>query len=176
MIKMWYVYIHIYVYTPTHTHLDMLTCIYICICVCVLSFSVVSDSAIPWLQLTRLFCPWDFPSKNTGVGCHFLPQGIFTTQRRNRCLLHCRQTLYPQWCSCLVLGICDPQWQEQEGGSRSPTSVLQVSCLKEGMAKGTRISWAATSSSANLSDCILCLRSTWWQIVESLGARTLNFI
>ena len=24
----------------------------------------------------RLFCPWDFPSKNTGVGCHFLLQGI----------------------------------------------------------------------------------------------------
>ena len=20
---------------------------------------------------TRLFCPWDFPGKNTGVGCHF---------------------------------------------------------------------------------------------------------
>ena len=24
----------------------------------------------------RLFCPWDFPSKNTGVGCHFLLPGI----------------------------------------------------------------------------------------------------
>ena len=22
-------------------------------------------------QLTRLFCPWDSPGKNTGVGCHF---------------------------------------------------------------------------------------------------------
>ena len=22
---------------------------------------------------TRLLCPWDFPGKNTGVGCHFLP-------------------------------------------------------------------------------------------------------
>ena len=25
-------------------------------------------------QPTRLFCPWDSPSKNTGVGCHFLLQ------------------------------------------------------------------------------------------------------
>ena len=25
---------------------------------------------------TRLFCPWDFPGKNTGVGCHFLLQEI----------------------------------------------------------------------------------------------------
>ena len=23
----------------------------------------------------RLLCPWDFPGKNTGVGCHFLLQG-----------------------------------------------------------------------------------------------------
>ena len=25
----------------------------------------------------RLLCPWDFPGKKTGVGCHFLFQGIF---------------------------------------------------------------------------------------------------
>ena len=28
------------------------------------------------LQPTRLFCPWDFLGKNTGVGCHFLTQGL----------------------------------------------------------------------------------------------------
>ena len=27
------------------------------------------------LQPTRLLCPWDFPGKNTGVGCHFQLQG-----------------------------------------------------------------------------------------------------
>ena len=27
----------------------------------------------------RLLCQWDFPCKNTGVGCHFLLQGIFLT-------------------------------------------------------------------------------------------------
>ena len=25
-------------------------------------------------------CPWDFPGKGTGVGCHFLLQRIFQTQ------------------------------------------------------------------------------------------------
>ena len=37
--------------------------------------SVVSNSARPqrW-QPTRLHCPWDYPGKNTGVGCHFLLQ------------------------------------------------------------------------------------------------------
>ena len=27
-------------------------------------------------QPTRLPCPWDYPGKNTGVGCHFLLQGM----------------------------------------------------------------------------------------------------
>ena len=37
------------------------------------SRSVVSDSQRPHgLQPNRLLRPWDFPSKSTGVGCHFL--------------------------------------------------------------------------------------------------------
>ena len=35
----------------------------------------------------RLLCPWDSPSKNPGVGCHFLLQGIFPTQGQNPCSL-----------------------------------------------------------------------------------------
>ena len=51
-------------------------------------------------QPTRLLCLWDFlllwdfPGKDTGVGCHFLLQGIFPTQGSNPGLLHCRQILY----------------------------------------------------------------------------------
>ena len=33
-------------------------------------------------------CAWNFPGMNTGVGCHFLLQGIFLTQGSNLCLLH----------------------------------------------------------------------------------------
>ena len=45
------------------------------------SHSVMSDSLRPHgLQPTRLLCPWDFPGKNTGVGCHFLLQEVFLTQ------------------------------------------------------------------------------------------------
>ena len=36
----------------------------------------------------------DSPGKNTGVGCHFLLQGIFPTQGLNPGLLQCRQILY----------------------------------------------------------------------------------
>ena len=31
----------------------------------------------------RLLYTWDSPGKNTGVGCHFLLQGIFLTQGSN---------------------------------------------------------------------------------------------
>ena len=47
------------------------------------------------LYPTRLLHPWDSPGKNTGVGCHFLLQGIFPTEGSNPGLLHCRQMLYP---------------------------------------------------------------------------------
>ena len=36
----------------------------------------------------------DSPGKNTGVGCHFLLQGIFLSQGSNLGLLHYRQILY----------------------------------------------------------------------------------
>jgi len=38
--------------------------------------------------------PWNFPGKSTGVGCHFLLQGIFPTQGSNPGLEYCRQMLY----------------------------------------------------------------------------------
>ena len=57
--------------------------------------TVTSDSsATPWAVATRLLCPWDFPGKNTGVGYHFLLQGIYLTQGLKPGLVHCRQTLY----------------------------------------------------------------------------------
>ena len=37
----------------------------------------------------------DSTGKNSGMGCHFLLQGIFLTQESNPGLLHCRQKLYP---------------------------------------------------------------------------------
>ena len=66
-----------------------------CVHVCMFSHSVVSDSLQHHgLQPARLLCPWDFSGKNTGVGCHFLLQGIFPTQGSNLGFLHCRHILY----------------------------------------------------------------------------------
>ena len=60
--------------------------------VCTLScVSRVRLFATPWMSPARCLCPWDSPGKNTGVGCHFLLQGIFPIQGSNPrllCLLH----------------------------------------------------------------------------------------
>ena len=52
-----------------------------CCCLVAKSCPTLCDPA-------RLLCPWDFPGKNTGVGCHFLLQGIFPTQGLNPSPLH----------------------------------------------------------------------------------------
>ena len=82
-------------------HLNTLVLVHLCSQAlpssCVHACLVIqSDSLQPYrLQPARFFCPWDFPGKNTGVGCHFLLQGIFPTQGLNPCLLHCEADSLP---------------------------------------------------------------------------------
>ena len=85
----------VYIYTHTHTKY---VCIYIAkkvwkcqlpSCVRLLALCSLWDCSPP-----GLFCPWNSPGKNTGVGCRSLLQGVFPMQGSNPGLLHCRQTLY----------------------------------------------------------------------------------
>ena len=79
------------------------------------SCSIMSDSLQPYvLQSVRPLCPWNSPGKNTGVGSHFLLQGIFPTQGSNPGLLHCREILYclsyqgsPWWVDVSVALWCN---------------------------------------------------------------------
>ena len=58
------------------------------VCICTQSFSHVWLSVTPWTAACQSLCAWDFSGKDTGVGCHFLLQGIFLTHGLNSCLLH----------------------------------------------------------------------------------------
>ena len=59
-----------------------------CVCCCMHACSVMSDSLQPHgVGPTKLLCSWNSPGKNTGVGCHFILQGIFPTEGLNPCLL-----------------------------------------------------------------------------------------
>ena len=85
-------------HTQTHDHLS----------ICCVPCTALSTSHVIIYHLTlkenpcdidRLLRPWDPPSKNTAVGCHFLLQGIFPTQRSKpplSHLLHCRWILTPE--------------------------------------------------------------------------------
>ena len=54
----------------------------------------------------------DSPGRNTGMGCHFLLQGIFPTQGLNLYLLNCLQILYQlshqgsPWSSLVIVMFC----------------------------------------------------------------------
>ena len=65
-------------------------CMCVCVCVCVRARSVasiVSDFVIPWTLAHQASLSVGFPIKNTGVGCHYVLQGIFLTQGSNLSLL-----------------------------------------------------------------------------------------
>ena len=105
------------------------------LCVCV-SCSVMSDSATP----RRFLCPWNSPHKNTGVGCHFLLQGTFSTQGLNPDLLHCRQILYspeppgkPLWedIKCSYNSINQNHTQAQEGKGQGRCGAEEDNPIKE---------------------------------------------
>ena len=62
------------------------------VCVCT-QWCLTQQHHGPWgsaaheaLRPMRLRCPWNFPGKNTGVGCQFPLEGISPTQGRNPCL------------------------------------------------------------------------------------------
>ena len=95
----------------------------------------MSDSLGPHgLEPTGLLRPWDFPGKNTEVGCNFLLQGNFPTQGSNLGLLHCRQMLY----HCTRGGIKTiPKKKKCKKAKELSEEVLQIT-VKRREAKGKR--------------------------------------
>ena len=59
------------------------------------SCSVMSVSFVtPWTVAHQASLTMGFPRQNTGMGCHFLLQGIFLTQGWNSSLLYYTWFLY----------------------------------------------------------------------------------
>ena len=82
------------------------------------SLSRVQLFATPWTVAYQAPLSMGFPGKSTGVGCHFLLQGIFLTQGSNPGLLPCRQMLYHlshqgsplEWISPFQTDMCFSNW------------------------------------------------------------------
>ena len=50
------------------------------------------------LQPTRFLCPWQFPGKNIGVGCHLLLHGV----KQDSCADCYSYDIFPAWkCPCV---------------------------------------------------------------------------
>ena len=113
----------------------------------------------PWNVAYQSPQSMEFSSKNTGVGCHFLLQGLFPTQGSNPGLPHCRQTLYPlshqgshhgisvfiKGVSQVALVVKNPSANAGDGGlvsgsGRSPggghSNSFQYSCLENPTDRG----------------------------------------
>ena len=104
---------------------------------CMISRSVMSSSLRPHgLQPARFLCPWNSPGKNTGVGCHFLLQGIFLTQGLNPCLLHLCVFIYinhfavqqksAQHCGSNTIKKCNPQKKKKSGRSGEKRNLQEL--------------------------------------------------
>ena len=95
-----------------------------------------------------LLCPWDFPGKNTGVGYHFLLQGIFLTQGLNQHLLHWQVdslplnhvgSPYPYLAVCLVTQLC-PNLCNPMNCSPPGSSAMRFSRQEYWMVQSSKIS------------------------------------
>ena len=79
------------------------------------SCSVMSDSSLPHgLQPTRLLCPWDFPGKTTGVGCH--------------CLLHLKPFRLREICMQVKKQQLELDMEQQTGSNLGKENVKAVYC------------------------------------------------
>ena len=89
-----------------------------------LSRSVVSDPVPPQRrQPTRLPRPWDSPGKNTGVGCHFLLQGM-KVKSESEVAQSCPTLSDPMDCS--LPGSSVHGYSRQEYWSGVPLILLSV--------------------------------------------------
>ena len=84
------------------SHLFLKTCCCLVAMLCQTLLQLLALSPI------RPCCPWDFPGKKTGVGCHFLLQWTFPT--RDQTCVYCigRQIIYhwAMWEAFLRLVLC----------------------------------------------------------------------
>ena len=62
--------------------------------------------ATPWTVAHQASPSMGFPGKNTGVGCHFLLQGLFPTQGLNPGLLHWQADSLPSQPPGKIVDAC----------------------------------------------------------------------
>ena len=86
------------------------------LCACSVAQSCLTlCDPMDYMEPSRLLCSWHFSDKNTGVGFHFLLQGIFPTQGSKLCLL----SLLPWQVDSLPLSHLGSPRVELAGGRKA---------------------------------------------------------
>ena len=146
-------------------------------CMCAQSCPALCDP-------TRLFCPWESPGKNTGVGCYFLLQFLGEISQKSVMLgLKLRSSgaspvyfpLSIPWVCALFLpyplsfitnsyGNLDTIWRcclgqywEDDGNTSYYTDVPEISLFMLGLSLSVTLTWA-NSTETNVPMPILVLR------------------
>ena len=122
-------------------------------------FPVVMDGCESWTikklehwrtEPTRLLHPWNFPGKSSGVGYHFLLQGIFLNQGSTLGLPHCRQTFYHL------------RHHEEKKKKRERERTRCTICRKRSIFFERRLNWWTKAWTGYLvSDLLLCFEIAW---------------
>ena len=115
------------------------------------------------LYLARLLCPWDCPVKNTGVGWHFLLQGIFQLRDRtsdSSPAVRCPATPPPQLCSHFLplvpaTALAVTLWPLMETRPTCPAGLPHP------------LTTHSTAPAAKLRPCLLPTRMPSWSVKAS---------
>ena len=111
-----------------------------------------------------------FSSKNTGVGCHTLLQGIFPTQGSNRhhlCLPHWQAGSLPleppgklcphlleYWASLMAQSVKTPPAMKETSFSARDTGLIPGSGISPGGETGKQLQYSCLGNATD--------RGTWW--------------
>ena len=128
------------------------------------------------LQPTRFLCPWDFPGKSTGLGCHFLLQSIFPNQGSNPGLLRCR------WRFTI------PQISKRQAYHLHFNTVQNIICVIMNIDESVFFCFATEGSLGRISNLNhagesykdisdeVCTLLMWFQVTKSAGPPNRNYI
>ena len=126
----------------------------------------MSDSVRPqrW-QPSRLPRPWDSPGKNTGVGCHFLPQ-CMKVKSESEVAQSCPTLCDPKDCSLPGSSVHGFSRQEYWSGVPLPSPMIMLL---------TTISLLFLS--INICQCTYCVKNTvsgTWNLPVNRTDKTLS--
>ena len=126
----------------------------------------MSDSVRPqrW-QPSRLPRPWDSPGKNTGVGCHFLPQ-CMKVKSESEVAQSCLTLCDPKDCSLPGSSVHGFSRQEYWSGVPLPSPMIMLL---------TTISLLFLS--INICQCTYCVKNTvsgTWNLSVNRTDKTLS--